>query len=110
MNFAMTGVGGVVAPRHLEAIRATGSRLIAAADPHDSVGRLDELGFDIPFFTELERFDRYLEKLRHGPEESRVNYLSVCSPNYLHDAHCRLGLRLKADVICEKPIVINPWN
>jgi UDP-N-acetyl-2-amino-2-deoxyglucuronate dehydrogenase len=110
MNFAITGVGGVVAPRHLEAIRATGGRLIAAADPHDSVGLLDELGLDIPFFTELERFDRHLEKLRHGPEEGRVHYLSVCSPNYLHDAHCRLGLRLKSDVICEKPIVINPWN
>lgn len=110
MNFAITGVGGVVAPRHLKAIRETGSRLVAAADPNDSVGVLDGFGLDIPFFTELERFDRHLEKLRHGPPDGRVDYLTVCSPNYLHDAHCRLGLRLHSDVICEKPIVINPWN
>jgi UDP-N-acetyl-2-amino-2-deoxyglucuronate dehydrogenase len=109
-NFAITGVGGVVAPRHLAAIVQTGNRLVAAADPNDSVGVLDAYDLDVPFFTETERFDRYLEKLRHGPEEGRVQYLSVCSPNYLHDAHCRLGLRVKADVICEKPIVIAPWN
>jgi UDP-N-acetyl-2-amino-2-deoxyglucuronate dehydrogenase len=109
-NFAITGVGGSVAPRHLDAIIATGSRLVAALDPHDSVAVLDRYDLDIPFFTEFERFDRYLEKLRHGPEEGRVHFLSVCSPNYLHDAHCRLGLRLHADVICEKPVVINPWN
>lgn len=109
-NFALTGVGGFIAPRHLKAIRDTGSRLLAACDPKDSVGVLDQFGFDVRFFTEFERFDRYLEKLRRGPDEGRVNYLSVCSPNYLHDAHCRLGLRMKADVICEKPLVINPWN
>lgn len=109
-NFAVTGVGGFVAPRHLRAIRDTGNRLLAAVDPKDSVGVLDQYGFDVRFFTEIERFDRYLEKLRRGPEEERVHYLSVCSPNYLHDAHCRLGLRLRADVICEKPLVINPWN
>jgi UDP-N-acetyl-2-amino-2-deoxyglucuronate dehydrogenase len=109
-NFALTGVGGFIAPRHLKAIRDTGSRLVAAVDPKDSVGVLDQFGFDVRFFTEIERFDRYLEKLRRGPEEARINYLSVCSPNYLHDAHCRLGLRMKADVICEKPLVINPWN
>jgi UDP-N-acetyl-2-amino-2-deoxyglucuronate dehydrogenase len=110
VNFAITGACGVVAPRHLDAIRATGSRLVAALDPNDSAGVLDAYDLDVPFFTDAERFDRYLEKLRHGPEEGRVKYLSVCSPNYVHDAHCRLGLRLKADVICEKPIVINPWN
>ncbi|HSO41061.1 MAG TPA: Gfo/Idh/MocA family oxidoreductase [Labilithrix sp.] len=109
-NFALTGVGGFIAPRHLKAIRDTGNRLVAAVDPKDSVGVLDSFGFDVRFFTEIERFDRYLEKLRRGPEEGRIHYLSVCSPNYLHDAHCRLGLRMKADVICDKPLVINPWN
>lgn len=109
-NFAITGIGGVVAPRHLRAIRDTGSRLVAAFDPNDSVGVLDDFDLEIPFFTEFERFDRHLEKLRHGPPEKRVHYLSVCAPNHLHDAHCRLGLRLRSDVICEKPIVINPWN
>jgi len=109
-NFALAGVGGYIAPRHLKAIRATGNRLVAAVDPKDSVGVLDQYTLDVRFFTEIERFDRYLEKLRRGPEEARVHYLSICSPNYLHDAHCRLGLRIKADVICEKPLVINPWN
>ncbi len=109
-NFAVIGVGGYIAPRHLRAIRDTGNNLIAAVDPKDSVGILDQFGFDVRFFTEIERFDRHLEKLRRGPEESRVHYVSVCSPNYLHDAHCRLALRTGADVICEKPLVINPWN
>lgn len=109
-NFAIVGVGGYVAPRHLRAIRDTGNRLVAAVDPKDSVGILDQYGFDIKFFTEIERFDRHLEKLRRGPSENRVHYVSVCSPNYLHDAHCRLALRVGADVICEKPLVINPWN
>ncbi len=109
-NFAIIGVGGYVAPRHLRAIRETGNRLVAAVDPKDSVGILDQFGFDIHFFTEIERFDRHLEKLRRGPEEDRVHYVSICSPNYLHDAHCRLALRVGADVICEKPLVINPWN
>ncbi len=109
-NFAITGVGGVIAPRHLRAIRDVDGRILGAADPRDSVGILDDFGFDIPFFTELERLDRHLEKLRHGPDDARVHYLTVCSPNYLHDSHCRLGLRLGADVICEKPIVISPWN
>jgi UDP-N-acetyl-2-amino-2-deoxyglucuronate dehydrogenase len=109
-NFAVTGVGGFIAPRHLRAIRETGNKLIAAVDPKDSVGILDAFSFDVRFFTEVERFDRHLEKLRRGPPDGRLNYLSVCSPNYLHDAHCRLGLRVGADVICEKPLVINPWN
>jgi UDP-N-acetyl-2-amino-2-deoxyglucuronate dehydrogenase len=109
-NFAIIGVGGYIAPRHLRAVRDTGNNLIAAADPKDSVGILDQFGYEVSFFTEIERFDRHLEKLRRGPEENRVHYISVCSPNYLHDAHCRLAMRVGADVICEKPLVINPWN
>ncbi len=109
-NFALTGAAGFIAPRHMRAIRETNNRLVAAVDPNDSVGVLDQHSFDVRFFTEIERFDRYLETLRRGPPEGAIDYLSVCSPNYLHDAHCRLGLRLKADVICEKPVVINPWN
>lgn len=109
-NFAVIGAGGYIAPRHLRAIRDTGNRLVAAVDPKDSVGVLDQYSFDVRFFTEIERFDRYLEKLRRGPEEERVHFVSICSPNYLHDAHCRLALRVGADVICEKPLVINPWN
>jgi UDP-N-acetyl-2-amino-2-deoxyglucuronate dehydrogenase len=109
-NFAVIGVGGYIAPRHLRAIRDTGNNLVAAVDPKDSVGVLDQYSFDVKFFTEIERFDRHLEKLRRGPEENRVQYVSICSPNYLHDSHCRLALRVGADAICEKPLVINPWN
>jgi UDP-N-acetyl-2-amino-2-deoxyglucuronate dehydrogenase len=109
-NFAVIGVGGYIAPRHLRAIRDTGNQLVAAVDLKDSVGVLDQYSFDVKFFTEIERFDRHLEKLRRGPEQDHVHYVSVCSPNYLHDAHCRLALRVRADVICEKPLVINPWN
>lgn len=109
-NFAVIGVGGYIAPRHLKAIRDTKNHLVAATDPNDSVGMLDQFGFDVKFFTEIERFDRHLEKLRRGPEANRVNYVSICSPNYLHDSHCRLAMRAGADAICEKPLVINPWN
>lgn len=109
-NFAMTGVAGFVAARHLRAIADTGNRLVAAVDPHDAVGVLDRYSFDVRFFTEFERFDRHLEKLRRGAESERVDYLTICSPNYLHDAHMRLALRVGADAICEKPLVINPWN
>ena len=109
-NFALTGAAGFVAPRHLKAIKDTGNRLVAAVDPHDAVGVLDKYAFDVRFFTEIERFDRHLEKLRRGGDGNRVDYLSVCSPNYLHDAHIRLALRIGAHVICEKPLVINPWN
>ena len=109
-NFAITGVSGFVAPRHLKAIHDTGNRLVAASDPHDSAGVLDRYSFDVRFFTEIERFDRHLEKLRRGPDAERVHYVSICSPNYLHDAHIRLALRVGAHAICEKPIVINPWN
>jgi UDP-N-acetyl-2-amino-2-deoxyglucuronate dehydrogenase len=110
LNFALLGVGGYVAPRHLRAIRDTGNRLVAADDPHDAVGVLDSYGFDVKFFTEIERFDRHLEKLKRGPAEGRVHWMSICTPNYLHDAHIRLALRIGADAICEKPLVINPWN
>ena len=109
-NFAMTGVAGFVAARHLKAIHDTGNRLVAAVDPHDAVGILDRYAFDTRFFTEFERFDRHLEKLKRGPEPDRVHYLSVCSPNYLHDSHMRVALRVGADALCEKPLVINPWN
>jgi UDP-N-acetyl-2-amino-2-deoxyglucuronate dehydrogenase len=109
-NFAITGVAGFVAARHLKAIHDTGNRLVAAVDPHDAVGVLDRYAFDVRFFTEFERFDRHLEKLKRGPEADRVHYLSVCSPNYLHDSHMRLALRVGADALCEKPLVINPWN
>jgi UDP-N-acetyl-2-amino-2-deoxyglucuronate dehydrogenase len=109
-NFAIIGVAGYIAPRHLEAIRDTHNTLVAATDPHDSVGILDRYSFDVRFFSEIERFDRHLEKLRRGPDEKRVHYVSICSPNYLHDAHCRLALRIGANAICEKPLTINPWN
>ncbi len=109
-NFAIIGVGGYVAPRHLRAIRETGHTLVAALDRHDSVGILDSYFADVRFFTEFERFDRHASKLRRGPEAERIHYVTVCSPNYLHDAHIRFGLRIGADCICEKPLVINPWN
>lgn len=109
-NFALIGAAGFVAPRHMQAIRDTGNCLLAAADPSDSVGILDRYSFDVQFFREIERFDRFLEKVRRGPESARVHYVSICSPNFLHDAHVRLALRVGADAICEKPLVINPWN
>ena len=109
-TFGLTGLAGYVAPRHLQAIRDTGNRLVAAVDTHDSVGVVDAYFPDAAFFTEFERFDRHLEKLRRGPVEKRVDYVSVCSPNHLHDAHARLALRVGADALCEKPLVLNPWN
>ena len=109
-NFALTGVAGYVAPRHLKAIRETGNRLVAALDPFDSVGILDSFFPDCTFFTEYERFDRYLEKLKRGEKEDQVRWVSICSPNHLHDAHVRTALRVGADALCEKPLVIRPWN
>ena len=109
-NFAVIGVGGYVAPRHLKAIQETGTRLVAAVDPSDSVGILDRYSYDVRYFREIERFDRHLDKLRRGPEEHRIEWVSICSPNYLHDSHIRLALRNGANALCEKPIVINPWN
>ena len=94
----------------MKAIRDTGNRLVAAVDKSDSVGILDSFSHDISFFTEFERFDRHAEKLRRQGEESRLHYVSICSPNYLHDAHIRFALRIGADAICEKPLVLNPWN
>ena len=107
-SFALTGLAGYIAPRHLQAIRDTGGRLVAALDPNDSVGVVDAYFPDAAFFTEFERFDRHLEKLRRGPDP--VRYVAVCAPNHLHDAHVRLALRTGADAICEKPLVLNPWN
>jgi UDP-N-acetyl-2-amino-2-deoxyglucuronate dehydrogenase len=109
-NFALIGVAGFIAPKHLKAIKETGNRLVAAVDKHDAVGIMDNYFPDANFFTEIERFDRYLEKLRRSRDESPVEYVGICTPNYLHDAHCRLALRTGANAICEKPLVINPWN
>jgi len=109
-NFAVIGVGGYIAPRHLNAINESGNRVVAALDKHDSVGILDSYFPDAEFFTEFERFDRHVEKLRRLGEDSRIHYISICSPNYLHDAHIRFALRVHAHPICEKPLVINPWN
>src|SRR3970282_627454 len=97
MNFAITGVAGYVAPRHLKAIKDTGNRLVAAVDPHDSAGVLDQYFEEVRFFTEFERFDRHLDKMRRQGGGSETHYISICSPNYLHDAHCRLALRIGAD-------------
>lgn len=110
MNFGLIGAAGFIAPKHMQAIRDTGNQLVAAVDPHDCVGRLDSYFPDAKFFTEIERFDRFLEKRRRSPEEDRVQFVSICTPNYLHDAHVRLALRVGANAICEKPLVISPWN
>jgi UDP-N-acetyl-2-amino-2-deoxyglucuronate dehydrogenase len=107
-NFALIGAAGFIAPRHLKAIRDTGNRLLAALDPFDSVGIMDSYFPNADFFTEFERFDRHIEKLKRN--DTKVDYVSICTPNYLHDAHIRFGLRQRADVICEKPLVLNPWN
>lgn len=107
-NFALIGVAGYIAPRHLKAIKETGNNLVAALDRFDSVGILDNYFPNADFFVEFERFDRHLEKLKRMG--TQIDYVSVCSPNYLHDSHIRFGLRHGADVICEKPIVLNPWN
>lgn len=109
-NFGLIGAAGYIAPRHIQAIKETGNSLVAAMDPNDSVGVLDRYFPETSFFTEIERFDRHLEKLRRQPGGPGVHFMSICSPNYLHDAHARLALRLHAHAICEKPLVINPWN
>lgn len=114
LNFALVGAAGFVAPRHLRAIKDTGNNLVAALDPYDGVGIMDSFFPEADFFTEAERFDRHLDKLRRqaGKTSSahKVDYVSICSPNYLHDAHIRMALRNDAHAICEKPIVLNPWN
>ena len=109
-NFALIGAAGYVAPKHMKAIKDTGNNLIAALDNSDSVGILDSFSFDVDFFTEFERFDRHAEKLKRLGNGKRIHYVSICSPNYLHDAHIRFALRIGADAICEKPLVLNPWN
>jgi UDP-N-acetyl-2-amino-2-deoxyglucuronate dehydrogenase len=109
-RFALIGAAGYVAPRHLKAIKQTGNVLAAALDPNDSVGILDSFFPEADFFVEFERFDRHIDKLRRKGPDSKVDYISVCSPNYLHDAHIRFALRSEADAICEKPLVLNPWN
>ncbi len=107
-NFALIGVAGFIAPRHLKAIKDTGNNLVAALDKHDNVGVLDSYFPHADFFTEFERFDRHLDKLKRKGE--KVDYISICSPNYLHDSHIRFALRYGANAICEKPLVLNPWN
>lgn len=107
-HFALIGAAGYIAPRHMKAIKDTNNVLLAAVDKNDSVGIIDSYFPEAAFFTEFERFDRHLEKLKR--KELKVDFISVCSPNYLHDAHIRFGLRYGADVICEKPTVLNPWN
>lgn len=108
-SFALIGAAGYVAPRHMRAIADTGNRLVAALDPNDSVGIIDSYFPEAAFFTEFERFDRHAEKLRRKGDKA-IDYVSICSPNYLHDAHMRFALRIGADAICEKPLVLNPWN
>ena len=107
-NFALIGAGGYIAPRHMKAVKDTGNNLIAALDKNDSVGILDSYFPEADFFTEFERFDRHIEKQKR--RGIKTDFVSVCSPNYLHDAHIRFGLRIGANVICEKPVVLNPWN
>lgn len=107
-NFALIGAAGFIAPRHLKAIKETKNNLLAALDKFDSVGIIDSFFPNADFFVEFERFDRHIDKLRRSG--TKIDYMSICSPNYLHDAHIRFALRSGADAICEKPIVLNPWN
>ena len=107
-KFALVGAAGYIAPRHMRAIQAIGGDLKVAFDPNDSVGIIDSYFPDAHFFVEFERFDRHLDKMRRRGEKD--DWISICSPNYLHDAHCRFALRSDANAICEKPLVLNPWN
>ena len=107
-NFGMIGVAGFIAPRHLKAIKETGNILLATLDQHDCVGIMDSYFPNADFFVEFERFDRHFDKLKR--QGTKVDYVSICTPNYLHDSHIRFALRHGADAICEKPIVLNPWN
>ncbi|HAQ64406.1 MAG TPA: oxidoreductase [Bacteroidales bacterium] len=109
LNFGLTGAAGYIAPRHMKAIKETGHALVAALDRNDSVGIIDSYFPMADYFLETERFDRHLDKLRRL-EDRKIDYVSICTPNYLHDAHIRLALRNQAHAICEKPIVLNPWN
>lgn len=107
-NFALIGAAGYIAPRHLQAIRDTGNTLVAALDKSDTVGVMDSYFPNADFFTEFERFDRHIDKLKR--QGQKIDYVSICSPNYLHDSHIRFALRHGAIAICEKPLVLNPWN
>jgi len=109
-NFALIGAAGYIAPRHMKAIKDTRNVLVAAYDPNDSVGVLDSHFPEANFFTEFERFDRHIDKLKRARDEKQIHYVSIASPNYLHDSHVRFALRSGADAICEKPLVLNPWN
>lgn len=109
-NFALIGAAGYIAPRHMQAIKTTGNDLVAALDPNDSIGIIDSYFPEADFFTEFERFDRHIDKLHRAGHARRVHYVAICSPNYLHDSHMRYALRSGADAICEKPLVLNPWN
>jgi len=108
-NFALIGAAGYIAPRHMKAIKESGNKLVVALDPKDSVGIIDSFFPDADFFIEPERMDRHLDKLRRSVT-GKVDYVSICSPNFLHDAHIRMALRNDAHAICEKPLVLNPWN
>lgn len=107
-KFALIGAAGYIAPRHMKAIKDTGNVLLASYDKFDSVGVMDSYFPNADFFVEFERFDRHVEKIKR--QGNNIEYVSICSPNYLHDSHIRFGLRVGADVICEKPLVLNPWN
>lgn len=109
-NFALIGAAGYIAPRHMRAVKDTGHRVVAALDPNDSVGIMDSFFPDAHFFTEFERFDRHVDKRRREGEGQRIDAMAICSPNYLHDSHMRFALRSGATAICEKPVVLNPWN
>jgi len=109
-NFALIGAAGYIAPRHMKAIKDTGNDLVAALDINDSVGIIDSHFPDADFFTEFERFDRHIDKLRRAKSDKKVDYIAIASPNYLHDSHMRFALRSGTDAICEKPLVLNPWN
>ena len=108
-NFALIGAAGYIAPRHMKAIKDTNNNLLAAYDKGDSVGVIDSHFPNADFFVEFERFDRHIEKLKYE-KDTYLDFVSICSPNYLHDAHIRFALRSGADAICEKPLVLNPWN
>ena len=108
-NFALIGASGYIAPRHMRAIKDTGNQLIAALDPYDGIGIMDSNFPEASFFTEFERFDRFVDKW-HRDSGNKIEYMSICSPNYLHDSHIRFALKNGADAICEKPLVLNPWN
>src|SRR5690554_6550217 len=109
-KFALIGAAGYIAPRHMSAIKATGNQLVAALDPNDSVGIIDSHFPEAEFCTEFERFDRHIDKMRRSNRADSIYYVSMCSPNYLHDSHMRFALRSNADAICETPLVLNPWN